>query len=82
MINRSKKECVTIDDVHNETLALFHRLIKRLEKLTTDCDDPGTINQALKTTADFLVKHNKEREGGDEGLGNLLQQTIHGIERI
>lgn len=82
MINRSKKECVTIDDVHNETLALFHRLIKRLEKLTTDCDDPGTINQALKTTADFLVKLNKEREGGDEGLGNLLQQTIHGIERI
>lgn len=82
MINRSKKECVTIDDVHNETLALFHRLIKRLEKLTTDCDDPGTINQALKTTADFLVKLNKEREGGDEGLGSLLQQTIHGIERI
>lgn len=82
MINRSKKECVTIDDVHNETLALFHRLIKRLEKLTTGCDDPGTINQALKTTADFLVKLNKEREGGDEGLGSLLQQTIHGIERI
>ena len=82
MINRSKKECVTIDDVHNETLALFHRLIKRLEKLTTDCDDPGMINQALKTTADFLVKLNKEREGGDEGLGSLLQQTIHGIERI
>lgn len=82
MINRTKKECVTIDDVHNETLALFHRLIKRLEKLTTDCDDPGTINQALKTTADFLIKLNKEREGGDEGLGSLLQQTIHGIERI
>ena len=82
MINRSKKECVTIDDVHSESLALFHRLIKRLEKLTTDCDDPGTINQALKTTADFLVKLNKEREGGDEGLGSLLQQTIHGIERI
>ena len=81
MINRTKKECVTIDDVHNETLALFHRLIKRLEKLTTDCDDPGTINQALKTTADFLIKLNKEREGGDEGLGSLLQQTIHGIER-
>ena len=73
---------MTIDDVHNETLALFHRLIKRLEKLTTDCDDPGTINQALKTTADFLIKLNKEREGGDEGLGSLLQQTIHGIERI
>ena len=73
---------MTIDDVHNETLALFHRLIKRLEKLTTDCDDPGMINQALKTTADFLVKLNKEREGGDEGLGSLLQQTIHGIERI
>ena len=82
MINRTKKECVTIDDVHNETLALFHRLIKRLKKLTTDCDDPGTINQALKTTADFLIKLNKEREGGDEGLGSLLQQTIHGIERI
>ena len=82
MINRTKKECVTIDDVHNETLALFHRLIKRLEKLTTDCDDPGTINQALNTTADILIKLNKEREGGDEGLGSLLQQTIHGIERI
>ena len=82
MTKRSKKECITLDDVHNETLALFHRLIKRLERLTTDCEDPGPINQALKTTADFLVKLNKEREGGDDGLGNLLQQTLHGIEGV
>lgn len=72
---------VTIDDVHNETLALFHRLIQRLEKLTFDCEDPATINQALKTTADFLVKLNKEREqGNSDGLGSLLQQTLHGFE--
>ena len=56
-----KNKSVTLDDVHNETLALFHRLIGRLEKLTLNCEDPGTINQALKTTADFLVKLNKER---------------------
>lgn len=78
---KKNKSDVTIDDVHNETLALFHRLIQRLEKLTSDCEDPGTINQALKTTADFLVKLNKEREQGDDGIGALLQQTLHGIER-
>lgn len=78
MVKKSKN-CVTIDDVHNETLALFHRLIQRLEKLTLNCEDPGTINQALKTTADFLVKLNKERETGDEGIDALLQQTLHGI---
>ena len=78
MVKKSKN-CVTIDDVHNETLALFHRLIQRLERLTLNCEDPGTINQALKTTADFLVKLNKERETGDEGIDALLQQTLHGI---
>ena len=77
---KSKQNCVTLDDVHNETLTLFHRLIGRLEKLTLNCEDPGTINQALKTTADFLVKLNKEREQNDEGIGILLQQTLKGIE--
>ncbi|MBQ3244198.1 MAG: hypothetical protein IJB01_06285 [Bacteroidaceae bacterium] len=77
---RKKDAGVTIDDVHNETLALFHRLIQRLERLTSDCEDPGTINQALKTTADFLVKLNKEREqGSEEEISNLLQQTLHGF---
>lgn len=77
---RKKDTGVTIDDVHNETLALFHRLIQRLERLTSDCEDPGTINQALKTTADFLVKLNKEREqGSEEEISNLLQQTLHGF---
>ncbi|MBR3940853.1 MAG: hypothetical protein IKJ71_01675 [Bacteroidaceae bacterium] len=77
-----KKNSVTIDDVHNETIALFHRLIQRLEKLTLNCEDPGTINQALKTTADFLVKLNKERDSGDgEEIGSLLQQTLRGIEQ-
>ena len=52
----------------------------RLEKLTLNCEDPGTINQALKTTADFLVKLNKERENGDDEIGALLQQTLRGIE--
>lgn len=80
MVKSKKNSCVTIDDVHNETLALFHRLIQRLEILTANCEDPGTINQALKTTADFLVKLNKEREQGDEGLGALLQQTLKGID--
>ena len=75
----AKKNKVTIGDVHNETLALFHRLIQRLEKLTHDCEDPGTINQALKTTADFLVKLNKERESSDDEIGALLQQTLRGI---
>lgn len=76
---KKRKGEVTIDDVHNETLALFHRLIQRLEKLTHDCEDPGTINQALKTTADFLVKLNKERDSGDDEIGALLQQTLRGI---
>ena len=77
---KKRKNDVTIDDVHNETLSLFHRLIQRLEKLTLNCEDPGTINQALKTTADFLVKLNKERENGDDEIGALLQQTLRGIE--
>lgn len=77
-----RKEKVTIDDVHNETLALFRRLIQRLEKLTHDCEDPGTINQALKTTADFLVKLNKEREQDDENLDLLLRQTLKGVEDV
>ncbi|MBQ8364661.1 MAG: hypothetical protein IJX41_02085 [Bacteroidaceae bacterium] len=80
MVKSRKNSCVTIDDVHNETLSLFHRLIQRLERLTADCEDPGTINQALKTTADFLVKLNKEKEQGDDGLGALLQQTLKGID--
>ena len=80
MVKSKENGCVTIDDVHSETLSLFHRLIQRLEKLTANCEDPGTINQALKTTADFLVKLNKEREQGDDGLGALLQQTLKGIE--
>ena len=75
----AKRNKVTIGDVHNETLALFHRLIQRLEKLTHDCDDPGTINQALKTTADFLVILNKEKENDDENLTHLLQQTLNGV---
>lgn len=79
---RKKDAGVTIEDVHNETLALFHRLIQRLERLTSDCEDPGTINQALKITADFLVKLNKEREqGSEEEISNLLQQTLHGFEK-
>ena len=77
MTKRSKN--VSLDDVHSETLSLFHRLIGRLEKLTVNCEDPGTINQALKTTADFLVKLNKERESGDDEIGALLQQTLRGI---
>ena len=76
---KKRKNDVTIDDVHNETLSLFHRLIQRLEKLTLNCEDPGTINQALKTTADFLVKLNKEKEQSDENLNQLLQQTLNGV---
>lgn len=76
----NRKKSVTLDDVHNETLALFHRLIGRLERLTHDCEDPGTINQALKTTADFLVKLNKERCQDEDDFSSLLQQTIKGIE--
>ena len=78
MVKKSKS--ITLDDVHNETLALFHRLIMRLEKVTSDCEDPGTINQALKTTADFLVKLNKERDQGDDEINALLQQTLRGVE--
>ena len=77
MTKRSKS--VSLDDVHNETLSLFQRLIGRLEKLTANCEDPGTINQALKTTADFLVKLNKERESGNDEISALLQQTLQGI---
>lgn len=76
---KKKKSCISIDDVHNETLSLFHRLIGRLEKLTANCEDPGTINQSLKTTADFLVKLNKERESGNEEISAMLQQTLQGI---
>ncbi len=79
-MTKKRKNDVTIDDVHNETLALFHRLIQRLERLTENCEDPGTINQALKTTADFLVKLSKERENGGEEISALLQQTLRGIE--
>ena len=78
MLKKGKND-ISLDDVHNETLALFHRIIGRLEKLTVNCEDLGTINQALKTTADFLVKLNKERESGDDEIGALLQQTLHGI---
>ena len=78
MLKKGKND-ISLDDVHNETLSLFHRLIGRLEKLTVNCEDPGTINQALKTTADFLVKLNKERESGDDEIGALLQQTLRGI---
>ncbi|MBR7134792.1 MAG: hypothetical protein IKC85_04485 [Bacteroidaceae bacterium] len=79
-MSRKKENKVTIGDVHNETLALFHRLIQRLEKVTHDCDDPGTINQALKTTADFLVKLNKEKEHDDDNLNILLRQTLGEIQ--
>ena len=77
---KRNRKTVTLDDVHNETLSLFHRLIGRLEKLTVNCEDPSTINQALKTTADFLVKHNKERDQGEDEINALLQQTLRGIE--
>ena len=76
---KKEKGSVTLTDVQNEALALFHRLIGRLEKLTQNCEDPGTINQALKITADFLVKLSKEREQGDDENGLLLQQTLKGI---
>ena len=79
---KKNKSCISIDDVHNETLSLFHRLIGRLEKLTANCEDPGTINQALKTTADFLVKLNKERDNDDDTLDSLLKQTLKGIEDV
>ena len=79
MVKRLKKEEITIEDVRNEMLSLFHRLIQRLEVLTKNCEDPSTINQAIKTMTDFLVKLNKERESGDDEIGALLQQTLHGI---
>ena len=79
MSNNKKIERITIEDVHNETLVLFHRLIRRLEKLTHNCEDPSTINQALKTTADFLVKLNKEKEHDDSDINSLLQQTLKGV---
>lgn len=79
-MGRKKENRVTITDVHNETLALFHRLIQRLEKLTHDCEDAGTINQALKTTADFLVKLNKEKEHDDDNLNTLIRQTLGEIQ--
>lgn len=73
-----KNEKITIEDVHNETLALFRRLIRRLEKLTHNCEDPSTINQTLKTTADFLIKLNKEKEQDDD-LNIFLRQTLKGV---
>lgn len=74
-----KNEKITIEDVHNETLALFRRLIRRLEKLTHNCEDPSTINQTLKTTADFLIKLNKEKEQDDDDLNIFLRQTLKGV---
>ncbi|MBR2300610.1 MAG: hypothetical protein IKA41_01475 [Bacteroidaceae bacterium] len=74
-----KNEKITIEDVHNETLALFRRLIRRLEKLTHNCEDPSTINQTLKTTADFLIKLNKEKEQNDDDLNIFLRQTLKGV---
>ena len=80
MAKKTKNEEITIDDVRNELLNLFHRLIKRLEKLTNDCEDPSTINQAIKTMTDFLVKLNKERDTDDESFDAMLRQTLKGIE--
>ena len=80
MAKKTKNEEITIDDVSNEMLNLFHRLIKRLEKLTNDCEDPSTINQAIKTMTDFLVKLNKERDTDDESFDAMLRQTLKGIE--
>lgn len=82
MTRREKKEGITIEDVRNEMLTLFHRLIQRLEKLTNDCEDPSTINQAIKTMTDFLVKLNKERDNDDDTLDSLLKQTLKGIEDV
>lgn len=80
MAKKTRNEEITIDDVRNEMLNLFHRLIKRLEKLTNDCEDPSTINQAIKTMTDFLVKLNKERDTDDESFDAMLRQTLKGIE--
>lgn len=82
MVKRMKKEEITIEDVRNEMLSLFHRLIQRLEVLTKNCEDPSTINQAIKTMTDFLVKLNKERDNDDESLDALLRQTLKGIEEV
>lgn len=82
MVRKAKKEEITIEDVRSEMLSLFHRLIQRLEKLTYDCDDPSTINQAIKTMTDFLVKLNKERDNDDDTLDALLKQTLKGIEDV
>ena len=79
MTTEKKREKITIDDVQKETLTLFRRLIRRLEKLTHNCEDPSTINQVLKTMADFLVKLNKERENSDDNIDMLLRQTIKGV---
>ena len=81
MTKRTKKEEITIDDVRSEMLALFHRLIRRLERLTNDCEDPSIINQAIKSLTDFLIKLNKERESSDDdSLDNILRQTLKGMD--
>ena len=82
MVRKTRKEEITIEDVRSEILTLFHRLIQRLQKLTNDCEDPSTINQAIKTMTDFLVKLNKERDNDDESLDTLLRQTLKGIEEV
>ncbi len=79
MTTEKKSEKITIEDVQKETLTLFRRLIRRLEKLTHNCEDPSTINQVLKTMADFLVKLNKEKENSDDNLDLLLRQTLKGV---
>lgn len=80
MIRKKKKERITIDEVRGEMLTLFHRLIQRLEKITHDCEDPATINQALKTSSEFLIKLGKEKEQDDDSLNLLLRQTLSGVE--
>ena len=81
MTRRTKNEEITNDDVRSEILALFHRLIRRLERLTNDCEDPSKINQAIKTMTDFLIKLNKERESSDDdSLDNILRQTLKGMD--
>ena len=81
MTKRTKKDEITIDDVRSEMLALFHRLIRRLERLKNDCEDPSTINQAIKSLTDFLIKLNKERESSeDDSLDNILRQTLKGMD--
>lgn len=80
MSKKVNKEEITINDVRCEMLKLFHRLIQRLETLTNNCEDPATINQAIKTMTDFLVKLNKERDNDDEDFDTLLKQTLKGID--